>query len=369
MALITLFLCSALVAGLFVRALHAAGSASDKNDPIDTPMKTAAPNVADDAVSYTLYSRSGHDITPLPQSRIDELAKKLSPDDAKVILAKGTERAFCGNLLDNKLDGTYVCKLCGLPLFASAHKFDSGTGWPSFFQPFDKAHVREERDTSYGMVRTEILCRRCTAHLGHVFDDGPQPTGMRFCLNSASLTFVEKGQPLPPESRPVEAKTAYFGGGCFWGVEDWFQRTPGVIDAESGYMGGDVISPTYRQVCSDTTGHAEVVRITFDPKRVSYTELLKQFFRIHDPTQLNRQGPDEGTQYRSSIFAADEEQLTQAKQFIAEQQTKPRFASRKIVTQVEPVRGGAAQYWPAEEYHQDYNERTGHVCPRPMDVE
>jgi peptide-methionine (R)-S-oxide reductase len=144
-----------------------------------------------------MKSKSGFDVTPLTPARIEELAKKLSPDDARVILKKGTEAPFCGTLLDNKKHGTYVCKLCGLPLFSSKAKFESGTGWPSFFQPVDEAHVREERDMAHGMVRTEILCARCGAHLGHVFPDGPPPTGMRHCLNSASLDFVDEGTEIP----------------------------------------------------------------------------------------------------------------------------------------------------------------------------
>ena len=144
-----------------------------------------------------MKSKSGFDVTPLTPARIEELAKKLSPDDARVILKKGTEAPFCGTLLDNKKHGTYVCKLCGLPLFSSKAKFESGTGWPSFFQPVDDAHVREERDMAHGMVRTEILCARCGGHLGHVFPDGPAPTGMRHCLNSASLDFVDEGTEIP----------------------------------------------------------------------------------------------------------------------------------------------------------------------------
>src|SRR5690606_28106474 len=125
----------------------------------------------------------------------------------------GTEPAFCGTLLDNKKQGFYACVVCGLPLFSSDHKFDSGTGWPSFFQPFDPEHVSERPDNSYGMRRTEINCARCDSHLGHVFNDGPPPTGERHCLNSASLTFVENGTEVPEASRPVETETAYFAGG------------------------------------------------------------------------------------------------------------------------------------------------------------
>lgn len=141
-------------------------------------------------------SRSGHDITPLSQQRITELAQGLAPDEREVILHQGTERPFCGALLDNHKAGAYVCRLCGLPLFASEAKFNSGTGWPSFAKPFDADHIKNIEDNSHGMRRVEIRCARCDAHLGHVFDDGPPPTHQRFCLNSVSLQFVEAGAPM-----------------------------------------------------------------------------------------------------------------------------------------------------------------------------
>jgi peptide-methionine (R)-S-oxide reductase len=141
-------------------------------------------------------SRSGYDVRPLPEDRITALAAELSPEERHVILHQGTERPFCGLLLDHKQPGTYVCRLCGLPLFASDSKFHSGTGWPSFFRPYDPDHVRELEDNSHGMRRVEIRCARCDAHLGHVFDDGPPPTNLRYCLNSVSMNFVEQGKPL-----------------------------------------------------------------------------------------------------------------------------------------------------------------------------
>ncbi|MFG0331669.1 MAG: bifunctional methionine sulfoxide reductase B/A protein [Phycisphaerales bacterium] len=304
------------------------------------------------------YSKSGYEITPLSRERVEELASKLDEESYRVTQKAGTEAPFCGNLLDNKKEGAYCCIVCGLPLFSSEHKFKSGTGWPSFFQPFDADHVGERPDTSHGMTRVEIVCNRCEAHLGHVFEDGPRPTGLRFCLNSASLKFYEKGEERPAESRPIETAVAYFAGGCFWGIEHYFQKGPGVISAESGYMQGVIDNPTYKQVCYEDTGHAEAVKVVYDPKRISYRELLEAFFIMHDPTQLNRQGPDVGSQYRSGIYTANEEQERDAKAYIAELQASGRTGGKTIVTEVEP----AETFYPAEEYHQDYIEKTGRAC-------
>ncbi len=150
------------------------------------------------------------DLTPPTDAQRRDLTAGLSADERRVLLEHGTEAAFCGVFLDNKLDGVYTCRLCGLPLFRSTTKFDSGTGWPSFFAPCDPGHVRTVRDSSYGMIRDEIVCARCGSHLGHVFPDGPPPTGERHCMNSVSLAFTPNGEPLPdtlqrggPEALPA----------------------------------------------------------------------------------------------------------------------------------------------------------------------
>jgi peptide methionine sulfoxide reductase msrA/msrB len=304
------------------------------------------------------YSKSGYDLTPLTRAEIMEIVKTLTPDQIKVTQEFGTEPPFCGKLENHHENGTYVCVVGGLPLFKSSAKFDSGTGWPSFFEPFDPEHVIEHADKTHGMVRTEILDARSGAHLGHVFDDGPRPTGKRYCLNSAALKFIPEGTPLPKESLPVASQTAYFAGGCFWGVEDVFAQIPGVMDAVSGYQGGTLENPTYKQVCTHDTGHAESVKVVFDPNRVTYKQLLDVFFKNHDATTLNRQGPDVGDQYRSAIFTATPEQMTQAEAFIKELQATPKFANRKIVTVVQP----APVFYPAEDYHQDYHKKHGGSC-------
>lgn len=324
--------------------------------PAERP--SSSPSVGKTMNTKPQYSKSRYDITPLPREEVERLAARLSPEAYRITQKSGTEPAFCGTLTDNKQDGIYCCVVCGLPLFSSEHKFHSGTGWPSFFQAVDPAHVARRTDRSHGMVRTEINCARCGAHLGHVFDDGPKPAGERHCLNSASLKFYARNVELPPESRPVSTEKAYFAGGCFWGIEHYFQQGPGVLEAISGYMQGRVEKPTYQQVCTDTTGHAETVCVVYDPARISYRRLLEAFFKMHDPTQLDRQGPDVGTQYRSGIWYTTEDQKREAEGLVRELDARKAFKGRKIVTQIE----AAKTFWPAEDYHQDYIAKTGRVC-------
>ncbi len=268
--------------------------------------------------------------------------RELTPEEKAVIIDKGTERPFTGKFYNHKEAGTYICKHCGAELYKSGDKFDSGCGWPSFD---DEIHGAVKRTTDADGVRTEITCAQCGGHLGHVFEgEGFTSKNVRHCMNSISLDFIPASQTQTSSEPAVD--TAYFAGGCFWGVEYYLEKADGVIDVRSGYMGGSKKDPSYQEVSYENTGHAETVEVVFDPNKTDFETLARLFFEIHDPTQVNRQGPDIGDQYRSEIFYTNDKQKMIVEKLIRILEDK----GYKIATKLTM----ADTFWPAEDYHQDY---------------
>ncbi len=269
--------------------------------------------------------------------------KTLTSEEERVIVYKGTERPFTGQYNDFTEEGFFNCKRCDAALYKSDDKFDGHCGWPSFD---DEIPGSIKRVLDADGRRTEILCANCGAHLGHIFE-GEQFTdkNIRHCVNSISLSFV--AMKIPAENY----ETAYFASGCFWGTQYHFQKKEGVISTEVGYMGGHKENPSYEQVCTGNTGHAETTKVVFDSKKISYKELSKLFFETHDQGQLNRQGPDIGTQYRSVIFYTSENERKTAEKLMDELRKKG-FA---VATELTP----ATTFWIAEDYHQNYYEQKG----------
>jgi len=267
---------------------------------------------------------------------------KLTAEEERVIVHKGTESPFSGKYYLFSEPGTYVCKRCNAPLYRSKDKFDAGCGWPSFD---DEIPGAVKRTTDADGIRTEITCSRCGAHLGHVFEgEGLTDKNIRHCVNSISLNFI-------PDSQDVKTEKAYFAGGCFWGTEHLLKNLEGVVATRVGYMGGHKPNPTYKEVCSGKTGHAETVEVTFDPAKTDYEKVARYFFEIHDPTQVDRQGPDIGSQYRSAVFYVDDNQKKISEELVNILKNKGCKVATELVK--------ADTFWAAEAYHQDYYDVTG----------
>lgn len=269
----------------------------------------------------------------------------LSKAESEIINNKGTEIPFTGKFTNYFEKGTYLCKQCGAALFYSTAKFESSCGWPSFDNEI-KGAVKRTPDPDG--LRIEITCASCGAHLGHVFTgEKLTPRDTRFCVNSASIEFV------PAIVESGRYGTAIFAGGCFWGVEYYMQKAPGVISVISGYTGGHVKNPSYNEVKTGTTGHYESVKIIYDPGKTSYEKLLRLFMEIHDPTQADGQGPDIGSQYRSAIFYLNDEQKSIAMKNIDILKSKGYNVVTRLIK--------ASEFYDAEAYHQDYYFNNGKI--------
>jgi peptide methionine sulfoxide reductase msrA/msrB len=274
----------------------------------------------------------------------------LTKQEKLVIIDKNTERPLTGEYDDFFEDGIYICKQCNKELFSSTDKFDSGCGWPSFDDELNNSITRIPDVDGF---RTEIICSNCKAHLGHVFEgENLTNKNTRHCVNSISIKFIPKG---------IEGniETIYLGGGCFWCIEAIFQKVIGITELISGYSGGYIDNPSYKEVCNGDTGHAEIVRVVFDKTIISLDQILQIFFVVHDPTSLNKQGADVGTQYRSIILYTTLNQKEIIDSFISKQEELKEFEN-KIVTEVKPN----IKFYKAEKYHQDYykNNPSNSYC-------
>jgi peptide methionine sulfoxide reductase msrA/msrB len=271
---------------------------------------------------------------------------KLSKTEEKIMLKKGTEAPFSGEYNDFFSEGGYVCRRCGSPLYNSKDKFHSHCGWPSFDDEI-KGAVKKELDADG--IRTEIICANCGAHLGHVFSgEKLTPKNLRHCVNSLSLKFV------PRDFQKGETPQIVLGGGCFWCLDAAFRHIKGITSVVSGYAGGGKENPSYEEVCSGKTGHVEVVKIEYDSRMIDLEKILEIFFKLHDPTTLNRQGADVGEQYRSIILFSTWEQKETAENFI-KKLTENKVYVDPIVTELRFLKN----FYPAEEYHQDYYGKKG----------
>ena len=301
--------------------------------------------------------------TAVDQNKTEMKFNVLTEAEQRVILNKGTEYPGTSEFTDSEAKGTYTCKQCNQPLYTSDTKFNSHCGWPSFDDEIDGA-VTRHRDADGR--RTEIVCSNCEGHLGHVFEgEMMTPKNIRHCVNGISLNFVEGGEELPAviSNEPIDMSsldTATFGAGCFWCVEVLFEKLKGVHHVESGYAAGKLKNPTYKMVCQGNTGSVEVAQIVFDPKIITYEKLVDIFFHVHDPTTLNQQGADKGTQYRSVVFYHSDEQKAMAKKVMSRIDASDLW-SDPVVTAIEPINN----YSKAENYHQNYynlNKESNGYC-------
>ncbi|MBA2648772.1 MAG: bifunctional methionine sulfoxide reductase B/A protein [Legionella sp.] len=276
----------------------------------------------------------------MPPIKDNSLPKQV----INILREKATEPPHSGLYNDFNPTGSYLCRSCGEALFRSQTKFTASCGWPSFDKSIENKVTKKPDADGF---RTEILCTNCHAHLGHVFDgEGYTQTNQRYCVNSSSLDFVEN-------SLIIKTEEAILAAGCFWGVQYYLQRLPGVLKTEVGYTGGHTSSPSYHEVCSGTTGHYEAIRILYNPEELSYKNLLKYFFEIHDFSQKDGQGPDRGQQYESVIFYYDEVQKNIARQVIHLLEIN----KCPVATHLLPV----SEFWPAESDHQEYYEKNKHT--------
>lgn len=298
----------------------------------------------------------------------------LTPLQRHVTQENGTERPFQNEYWNFFEEGLYLDIVSGEVLFSSKHKFPASCGWPAFYQALERENIIQLEDHSLGTVRIEVRSKNADSHLGHIFNDGPAPTGMRYCINSASLRFVAfddlEKQGLesyidhfrPKKVEEIEEHLITLGAGCFWGVEAILSKTPGILSAVSGYSGGDLENPTYEDICTGKTGHAEVVQVKFNKKTITLSQLINLFLRLHDPTTKDRQGYDTGTQYRSAIFCHEESDIEIVTNELKKMDESD-FYKDPIVTEVHLLE----RFYPAEEYHQDYYEKKyqggqGPIC-------